>query len=77
MKKLLSIILGLFLFCGQIVFANDVDTKQTAEDNKAVISVQKQPANELQKQKITRNIACIIIQVNGKIKENNNTEKAK
>lgn len=77
MKKLLSIILGLFLFCSQIVFANDVDTKQTAEDNKAVISVQKQPANEQQKQKITRNIACIIIQVNGKIKESNNTEKAK
>lgn len=76
MKKL-AVILSLFLFCSQIVLATDVNSQQTAEDNKAVISVQKQPANEQQKQKITRNIACIIIQVNGKIKENNNTEKAK
>lgn len=58
------------LFCvlllSNIVYAEG--SAQIAEDNKAVISVQKQPAMEeqTQKQKITRNIACIIIQFNGK-----------
>lgn len=67
--KRLSIILGILLFCSQGVFA--ADSAQTVEDNKALIAVQKQPTNEVQKQKATRNIACIIIQINGKVKDNN------
>lgn len=69
MKKL-AIILGLLLFCGTACIADEAMPEQTAENNTAVISVQKQPANEQQKQKVTRNIACIIIQINGKVKEN-------
>ena len=73
--KRLSIILGILLFCSQGVFA--ADSSQTVEDNKAVIAVQKQPSNEVQKQKATRNIACIIIQINGKVKDNNIDKTAK
>lgn len=73
--KRLSIILGILLFCGQGVLAND--SAQKVEDNKAVIAVQKQPSNEVQKQKATRNIACIIIQINGKVKDSINSESAR
>ena len=68
MKKL-GIVLWLLLFCSAACLADEVIPQQNAEDNKAVISLQKQPANEQQKQKVTRNIACIIIQINGKVKE--------
>lgn len=69
MKKL-AFIIGLLLFCGQVVFADGTQPEQTAQDNKAVISIQKQPTTEnSQKQKVTRNIGCIIIMVNGKVKE--------
>lgn len=73
--KRLSIVLGILLFCSVSVLAND--TIQNVEDNKAVIAVQKQPSNEVQKQKATRNIACIIIQINGKIKDSVNSESAR
>lgn len=69
MKKL-TFIIGLLLFYGQVVFADSTQPEQTVQDNKAVISIQKQPTTEnSQKQKVTRNIACIIIMVNGKVKE--------
>lgn len=70
MKKL-AIILSLLLFCGQIVLADEVQPAQTANDNRAVVTVQKQPATEEapQKQEIKQNKWCIIIQVNGKVKE--------
>lgn len=68
MKKL-SIILGILLVCGQIVFADEVMPEQSANDNRATIAVQKQPAKEQQKQEIKQNKWCIIIQVNGKVKE--------
>ena len=83
MKKL-SIILGLLLFCNSVVFANDVsdpetlETSQISNDNRAVISVQKQPATaeqSIQKQEIKQNKWCIIIQVNGKIKDNTDNIK--
>lgn len=80
MKKL-SVILGLLLFCNSVVFANDVadlETSQVSNDNRAIISVQKQPATEeqsIQKQEIKQNKWCIIIQVNGKIKDNTDNLK--
>lgn len=70
MKKT-AIILGLFAFCVQAVLAEGVEPAQTANDNRALISIQKQPANETQKQEISQNKWCIIIQVNGKVKESN------
>ena len=72
MFKFLSIILSLFIFCGSSVFAdelqNNADQEINIEQNKAVVSIQKQPMNEnsLQKQKVKNNWFCIIIQVNGK-----------
>ncbi len=70
MEKL-SIILGMLLFCSQAVFAVDdtnVQPEQKFVDNKAVISVQKQPATEnTQKQGVKNNWFCIVVQVNGKV----------
>ena len=83
MKKL-SIILGLLLFCNSVVFASDIsdpetlETSQISNDNRAVISVQKQPATaeqSIQKQEVKQNKWCIIIQVNGKIKDNTDNIK--
>lgn len=70
MKKL-AILLGLLLVSSSAVFADDVMPAQSANDNRAVVTVQKQPATEEapQKQEIKQNKWCIIIQVNGKIKE--------
>lgn len=83
MKKL-SIILVLLLFCNSVVFASDIsdpetlETSQISNDNRAVISVQKQPATaeqSIQKQEVKQNKWCIIIQVNGKIKDNTDNLK--
>ena len=74
MKKL-AVILSLFLFCGQIVLADEVvasaNQEIVIEDNKAVFTVQKQPNDEksVQKQDVKRNWFCIVIQVNGKVKD--------
>lgn len=73
MKKL-AIILGILLFCTQAVLADDVMPSQAANDNRATIAVQKQPANEQQKQEVKNNWFCIVIQVNGKVKDSSNTD---
>ena len=72
MKKLLLIILLTISLTQAVCFAAEEAQKaeQKTDDNIAAISVQKQPLNENSKQKITKNIACIIIQVNGKVKDN-------
>lgn len=67
MKKLFNIMLTLLLFCGQAVFADEIEAAQTANDNRAVIAVQKQPAKE-NKQEVKNNWFCIILQINGKVK---------
>ena len=73
MKKL-SILLIALLFCSQIVLADEVQPAQTANDNRAVVTVQKQPAKE-NKQQVKNNWFCIVIQVNGKIKDSDITNK--
>lgn len=65
MKKA-AIIFGLIFLGVTPVFADEAPAEQSANDNKAVIAVQKQPANSIQKQEIKQNKWCIIIQVNGK-----------
>lgn len=76
MKKL-AILLALLLFCGESVFASENTSgvpEQKFVDNKAVLSVQKQPATEnTQKQSVKNNWFCIIVQVNGKLDNINNT----
>lgn len=51
------------------VVAEEANQAITLEDNKAVITVQKQPNDEksTQKQDVKRNWFCIIVQVNGKV----------
>lgn len=69
MKKI-AFILGLLLFCSQTILADEVISEQTANDNRATIAIQKQPTKEQgQKQEAKQNKWCIIIQVNGKVKE--------
>ena len=72
MKKLLLTILLTISLTQAVCFAAEEAQKAElkTDDNIAAISVQKQPLNENSKQKITKNIACIIIQVNGKVKDN-------
>lgn len=78
MKKL-SILLALLLFCGESVFADEnisKQPKQNFDDNRAVISVQKQPATEnTQKQGVKNNWFCIVVQVNGKVLEQKQLEQ--
>ena len=71
MVKFLNVILSLLFLTCTFVFADEVQPEQTANDNRATISIQKQPATEEapQKQEIKQNKWCIIIQVNGKVKE--------
>lgn len=70
----LFITLSLLFVCTGIAFADTNTTanqSMTVEENKAVIMVQKQPTDEMsaQKQNVKNNWFCIVIQVNGKIKE--------
>lgn len=69
--KRFAILLGILLFCTESVFCGEtvsVTPEQKFTDNKAVISVQKQPATEnTQKQGVKNNWFCIVVQVNGKV----------
>jgi uncharacterized protein YcfL len=75
MKKLV-VILGLCLFCTQVQ-AEEISANQTivSEDNRVVMSVQKQPTDvkSVQTQDVKRNWFCVIIQVNGKAQDNTDT----
>ena len=79
--RLFAIILSIFLFYGQVAFCNEVlanaNQEIIIEDNKAVVSIQKQPVDEksAQKQDVKRNWFCIVIQVNGKVKDSNFADK--
>ncbi len=67
MKKL-AIALSLLMLGCKGFCADMVQPEQTFEDNRAVITVQKQPATEnTQKQDVKNNWFCIVVQVNGKV----------
>ena len=67
MKKLAIALILLMLGCKGFC-ADMVQPEQTFEDNRAVITVQKQPATEnTQKQGVKNNWFCIVVQVNGKV----------
>ena len=78
MFKILSVVLSLLFFFNQVVLADEIQSKsnqaQNIEDNKAVISVQKSPMNETaaQKQTLKNNWFCVVIQINGKVLDNDN-----
>lgn len=72
MKKLLSflIIINFMLPVMAEEGVNAIQPEQKFDDNRASISVQKQPALEnSQRQSVKNNRFCIIVQVNGKALE--------
>lgn len=70
MKKILMSALTVLIFCCQVVLADEIKPEQNFKDNKSVIAIQKQPAYEsVQKQQVKNNWFCIVVQVNGKIKD--------
>ena len=78
--KQLFLILGVFAICSlplsvQAVeeVALEVTPSQVADDNRALLTVQKQPAKE-NKQQANRNWFCVIVQINGKIKDYSDSE---
>lgn len=77
--KRLSIILGILFLCTTSVLADETMANQDIklESNKAVIKVQKQPANALSQQKasVKNNWFCVVVQINGKVKDTDNADK--
>ena len=78
MKKALTI-LGILIFCSQVVFADDVNPQQTIKNDQAYFTanIQKQPQESKQKQGINNHFTffTINIQVNGKTKDDNTNTK--
>ena len=74
MKQIL-LVLGVFALCSLplSVQATEEISTQTADDNRALVAVQKQPSKD-NKQQANRNWFCIVIQVNGKVKDNADNE---
>lgn len=74
MKQLL-LIMGVFALCSLplSVQATEEISTQTADDNRALVAVQKQPSKD-NKQQANRNWFCVVIQVNGKVKDGNTTD---
>jgi glycine cleavage system H lipoate-binding protein len=78
MKQIL-LVLGVFALCSLPLSVKATEEvalevpSQVADDNRALLTVQKQPAKE-NKQQANRNWFCIVIQVNGKIKDSANSD---
>ena len=76
--KRFAILLGILLFCTESVFCGEtvsVTPEQVVNDNRATIAIQKQPAANIQKQEVKQNKWCIIVQINGKVKNSANNNK--
>jgi hypothetical protein len=78
MKQIL-LVLGVFAICSLPLSVQATEEvalevpSQVADDNRALLTVQKQPAKE-NKQQANRNWFCIVVQVNGKIKDSANSD---
>jgi hypothetical protein len=78
MKQIL-LVLGVFALCSLPLSVKATEEvalevpSRVADDNRALLTVQKQPAKE-NKQQANRNWFCIVIQVNGKIKDSANSD---
>ncbi len=79
MKQIL-VILGVFAICSFPLSVQateevnlEVAPSQIADDNRALLTIQKQPAKD-NKQQANRNWFCVVIQVNGKVKDNSDIE---
>lgn len=79
MQKFLQILfISAILFCGEIAFAGETQTTQSVEVEKsgAIVAIQKQPVTSttVQSIKVSRCGLCIIVNVNGKIKDETTKE---
>lgn len=79
MKKL-AFLLSILFFCGQVVLADEIELKENkqlveVENSGGLLLFQKQPIYEKQTQiiRIKKSGGITIIQINGKIKDNNTT----
>lgn len=71
MKKL-SILFSLLVLACSSVRADETSAgpaQQNFSDNRALVSIQKQPTATKQKQTVKNNWFCIVVQVNGKVKD--------
>ena len=77
MKQFL-LVLGVFVLCSLPLSVQATEEvalevpSQVADDNRALLTVQKQPAKE-NKQQTNRNWFCVIVQINGKVKDSDTT----
>lgn len=69
---LLIVLVSMLVFGALKSFAEE--TTQSANDNRAVVALQKQPSNKTQKQEAKQNKWCIIVQINGKVKDTADTD---
>lgn len=65
---LLIVLVSMLVFGALKSFAEE--TTQSVNDNRAVVAIQKQPSNKTQKQEAKQNKWCIIVQINGNVKDN-------
>ena len=78
MKQILFI-LGVFALCSLPLSVQATEEvalevpSQVVDDNRALLTVQKQPAKE-NKQQANRNWFCVVVQINGKVKDSNTTD---
>lgn len=78
MKQIL-LVLGVFAICSLPLSVQATEEvalevpSQVADDNRALLTVQKQPSKD-NKQQANRNWFCIVIQVNGKVKDSDTSD---
>lgn len=79
MKKIITLALLVHTFCYQSVLAAETMANQDvkAENNKAVIEVQRQPTSPSSQQKanVKNNWFCVVVQVNGKTKDTDTSKQ--
>lgn len=70
---LLIVMVSMLVFGAIKCFAEDAE--QSVNDNRAVVALQKQPSIKTHKQEAKQNKFCIIVQINGKVKDTANNSK--
>ena len=79
MYKIFTIIFTIIFFCSSVALATDVQPEQSIDNNQsyATLNLQKQPQSGKQKQGINNHFTffTINIQINGKIKDTDSSNK--
>lgn len=78
MKQIL-LVLGVFALCSLPLSVQATEEvalevpSQVADDNRALVTIQKQPAKE-NKQQANRNWFSVVVQINGKVKDSDTSD---